>query len=249
MYTIFLKPFNRADSGFSPNVGNGFSARSPSDIADENALFVYRIYRSIQGESSYAGLPCTFVRLTGCNLRCRWCDTPEAFANGVPMSVEQVLSAVEQLATSLVEITGGEPLLQAAARPVMRSLCESGKTVLLETSGERDISGVDPRVRRIMDLKPPSSGESHRMRWQNVELLTPNDEVKFVLSDRGDYDWAREVIESRSLASRVHEVLLSCVYGQLDPRDLVQWVLADSLPVRVQLQLHKYIWGSEAKDV
>ena len=165
------------------------------------------------------------------------------------MSAEEVFKSIDGFATDLVEITGGEPLLQEAAKPLMRSLCDANKTVLLETSGERDISGIDPRVRRIVDLKPPSSGESHRMRWQNVELLTPNDEVKFVVFDRDDYQWARETINKFALLTRAKEVLMSCVYGELEPRHLVQWVLADNLHVRVQLQLHKYIWGAEAKDV
>lgn len=212
-------------------------------------LNLYRIFCSIQGESSFAGLPCTFVRLAGCNLRCRWCDTPEAREGGTKVSCRQVLIEVAQMDTDLVEITGGEPLLQPAVRPLMEALCESGKTVLVETNGERDISAIDPRVRRIVDIKTPSSGESHRVRWENLQLLTLHDELKFVLLDRADYEWARQVIQTRQLSSRVNEVLLGCVYGKLDPRDLVRWVLEDKLDVRVQLQLHKYIWGAGARDV
>jgi 7-carboxy-7-deazaguanine synthase len=245
----FSKPSEGVGTDSSRQVEQKPSAPRIACGDERENLFVYRIYRSIQGESSYAGLPCTFVRLAGCNLRCRWCDTPEAFASGVPMSVARVIKTVDESSSSLVEITGGEPLLQPAVKPLMRALCEGNKTVLLETSGERDIAGIDSRVRRIMDLKSPSSGESHRMRWQNIELLTQNDEVKFVLSDRDDYLWAREVIQSRRLFTRVKEVLVSCVHGTLDPRDLVGWILADGLPVRVQLQLHKYIWGPDARDV
>jgi 7-carboxy-7-deazaguanine synthase len=221
----------------------------PYGSAADQKLSVYRIYRSIQGESSYAGLPCALIRLAGCNLRCKWCDTPEAFSDGQPMTVSEILRSVESLGCELVEVTGGEPLLQEGARPLMQLLCEAQKTVLLETSGERDISGIDPRVFRIVDLKTPSSGESHRIRWKNLDVLTRKDEIKFVLADRDDYQWAREVISNQYLKTRVKEVLMSCVFGKLDPRNLVEWILSDGLAVRVQLQLHKYIWGGTAKDV
>lgn len=212
-------------------------------------LVVHEIYRSIQGESSFAGLPCTFVRLTGCNLRCSWCDTPQAFHGGTRMARQEVLDKALSMATPLVELTGGEPLLQAQTRPLMRELCDAGKRVLIETSGERDIAEIDPRVVRIMDLKAPGSGESARNRWQNIPLLTPNDEVKVVLLDRADYEWARDIIRRETLNERVREVLLSAVHGKLDTRHLVDWVLQDQLPVRVQLQLHKYIWGADAQGV
>ncbi len=212
-------------------------------------LVVHEIYRSIQGESSFAGLPCTFVRLTGCNLRCSWCDTPQAFHGGTRMARQEVLEKALSMATPLVELTGGEPLLQAQTRPLMRELCDAGKRVLIETSGERDIGEIDPRVVRIMDLKAPGSGENARNRWENLPLLTPNDEVKVVLLDRADYEWAREIIVRERLNERVREVLLSAVHGKLDTRHLVDWVLEDQLPVRVQLQLHKYIWGADAQGV
>ena len=212
-------------------------------------LVIHEIYRSIQGESSFAGLPCTFIRLTGCNLRCSWCDTPQAFHGGTRLSREAVLDQALALGTQLVELTGGEPLLQPQTRPLMKDLCEAGKTVLLETSGERDISDIDPRVVRIMDLKAPGSGESARNRWQNLPLLTKNDEVKFVLLDRADYAWAREIIVGEKLHEKVREVLLSAVHGKLETKQLVEWTLDDQLPVRVQVQLHKYIWGADAQGV
>jgi 7-carboxy-7-deazaguanine synthase len=160
-----------------------------------------------------------------------------------------VLEKALSFATQLVELTGGEPLLQPGAIPLLRELCDAGRTVLLETSGERDISGVDPRVHRIMDLKAPGSDESHGNRWENIEHLTERDEVKIVLADRADYDWAKGVIEEHRLADRVNAVLLSCVWGELDPKDLVRWVLEDRPPVRVQIQMHKVIWGAETQGV
>ncbi len=218
-------------------------------MEDSEHLRVHEIYESIQGESTFAGLPCTFVRLSRCNLRCRWCDTPQAFEGGVEMSRADVLDRVLSLGTPLVELTGGEPLLQAGAIPLLAELCDAGRTVLLETSGERDISKVDPRVHRIVDFKAPGSGESTKNRWANVELLTKRDEVKLVLADRADYEWAKEVIQTHQLADRVKAVLLSCVWGELDPKDLVQWVLKDKIPVRVQIQVHKVIWGADTEGV
>jgi 7-carboxy-7-deazaguanine synthase len=210
---------------------------------------IHEIYESIQGESTFAGLPCTFVRLSRCNLRCRWCDTPQAFEGGTQLPRAEVLEQALSFGTPLVELTGGEPLLQPGAIPLLKELCDAGRTVLLETSGERDISQVDPRVHRIMDLKAPGSDESQRNRWENIEHLTPRDEVKVVLSDRADYEWAKAAIEEHDLATRVNAVLLSCVWGELDPKDLVQWVLEDHLPVRVQMQMHKVIWGADAQGV
>ncbi len=218
-------------------------------MEDSEHLRVHEIYESIQGESTFAGLPCTFVRLSRCNLRCRWCDTPQAFEGGVEMSRADVLDRVLSLGTPLVELTGGEPLLQAGAIPLLAELCDADRTVLLETSGERDISKVDPRVHRIVDFKAPGSGESTKNRWANVELLTKRDEVKLVLADRADYEWAKEVIQTHQLADRVKAVLLSCVWGELDPKDLVQWVLKDKIPVRVQIQVHKVIWGADTEGV
>ena len=210
---------------------------------------IHEIYESIQGESTFAGLPCTFVRLSRCNLRCRWCDTPQAFEGGTQLSRADVLEKALSFGTPLIELTGGEPLLQAGAFPLLRELCDSGRTVLLETSGERDISEVDPRVHRIMDLKAPGSDESHRNRWENIEHLTQRDEVKVVLADRADYEWAKGIIEEHGLVERVNAVLLSCVWGELGPKDLGQWVLEDHLPVRVQIQMHKVIWDADTQGV
>ena len=215
----------------------------------EDSLVVHEIYASVQGESTHAGLPCTFVRLTGCNLRCVWCDTPQAFHGGTRMSRSDVLAAALALGTPLVELTGGEPLLQPAVFPLMRELCDAGRTVLVETSGEADVSRVDPRVHKIMDLKCPGSGESHRNRWSNLEAITPRDELKFVLADRTDYEWMRAAIHDRSLATRTPHLLASTVFGKLAAKDLVAWVLEDKLPVRVQLQMHKYIWSPDATGV
>ncbi len=215
----------------------------------DDLLVIHEIYASIQGESSFAGLPCTFVRTTGCNLRCSWCDTPQAFHGGEKLSRAEVLVRALAFDTPLVELTGGEPLLQPAVFPLMAELCDAGKTVLIETSGERDISPVDPRVHRIMDLKAPGSGEESKNRWENLTYLTLRDEVKFVLTDRADYDWARDVVSRESLATRVKHVLFSPVHGVLDPQELVAWTLADKLPVRVNLQLHKYVWGAQTQGV
>jgi 7-carboxy-7-deazaguanine synthase len=217
--------------------------------ADLGSLVVHEIYRSIQGETSFAGRPCTLVRLSACNLRCTWCDTQAAFSGGQRRPRQEVLAEALAHGTPLVLVTGGEPLLQPAVLPLMTELCDAGRTVLLETSGERDIVGVDPRVHRIMDLKAPGSGESQRNRWSNLEHLTQRDQLKIVVLDRSDYEWARDAIVREGLCARVGEVLLSCVHGQLDPRQLVSWVLQDALDVRVQLQLHKYIWGAEATGV
>lgn len=165
------------------------------------------------------------------------------------MERAEVLQRALSFGTPLVEVTGGEPLLQPGAFPLLRELCDAGRTVLLETSGERDISGVDPRVHRIVDLKAPGSGESHRNRWENIDFLTRRDEVKIVLADRIDYEWAKSIVRERRLADRVNAVLLGCVWGELDPKDLVQWVLQDKLPVRIQTQIHKVIWGPETQGV
>ena len=218
-------------------------------MADPDQTRIHEIYESIQGESTFAGLPCAFVRLSRCNLRCRWCDTPQAFEGGTQLPRADVLKQALSFGTPLVELTGGEPLLQPGAIPLLQELCDSGRTVLLETSGERDISEVDPRVHRIMDLKAPGSDESHRNRWENIDHLTVRDEVKIVLSDRADYDWAKRVIEEHALTDRVNAVLLSCVWGELDPKDLVRWVLEDRLPVRVQIQMHKVIWDADTEEV
>ncbi|MFO0612621.1 MAG: radical SAM protein [Polyangiaceae bacterium] len=215
----------------------------------EDTLVVHEIYRSVQGESTFVGVPCAFVRLVGCNLRCSWCDTPQAFYGGKRMPRGEVLAEALALGTPLVELTGGEPLLQPGARVLLRELCDAGKTVLVETSGEADVSGVDGRVHKIMDLKAPGSNESHRNRWSNLAHIGARDEIKFVLKDRGDYEWMRATIAERALPSLGATLLASPVWGALDPKDLVAWVLEDALPVRVQVQLHKVIWGRDAQGV
>jgi 7-carboxy-7-deazaguanine synthase len=215
----------------------------------EDTLVIHEIYASIQGESTFAGLRCAFVRTTGCNLRCTWCDTPQAFHGGARMPRADVLAQALALGTPLVELTGGEPLLQPGVFPLLTELCDAGRTVLVETSGEADVSRVDPRVHKIMDLKCPGSGESHRNRWSNLEHLGPNDEIKFVLADRTDYEWMRAAVRERSLAQRTRALLASTVFGKLAARDLVSWVLEDALPVRVQLQMHKYIWAPDTTGV
>lgn len=227
----------------------GRTRAQSSPAVKEETLVVHEIYKSVQGESTFVGVPCAFVRLTGCNLRCAWCDTPQAFYKGTRKKRGEVLAEALALGTPLVELTGGEPLLQPGTIPLLRELCDAGRTVLLETSGEADVSRVDPRVHKIMDLKAPGSGESHRNRWENLEHLTARDEIKFVLAGREDYDWMRAVIRDRDLAARGLTLLASCVWGKLAPKDLVAWVLEDALPVRVQVQLHKVIWGAEAQGV
>ncbi|MCC6680285.1 MAG: radical SAM protein [Phycisphaeraceae bacterium] len=225
-------------------------------------LKINEIFFSIQGESTRAGEPCVFVRLTGCHLRCGYCDTEYAFYEGRMWSVHEVLAEVEKIGRGcrLVEVTGGEPLLQPAVHPLMTRLCDVGHTVLLETSGACDIAPCDRRVVRIMDLKTPGSGQVERNLWSNIEQLTRRDEVKFVLCDRGDYDWMKSVLTEHNLPQRVAAVLVSAVHdvpqgrelpgsAGLSLRDLSQWVLADGLPVRVQVQLHKLIWDPQARGV
>jgi 7-carboxy-7-deazaguanine synthase len=215
----------------------------------EDTLVIHEIYSSIQGESTFAGLPCTFVRTTGCNLRCVWCDTPQAFYGGTRMDRSEVLAKALSFRTPLVELTGGEPLLQPGVLPLMSELCDAGRTVLIETSGEADVSPVDARVHKVMDLKCPGSGESHRNRWANLPYVTRKDEIKFVLADRADYDWMRAAIAEHRLVDRTPNLLASTVFGRLAPRDLARWVLEDALPVRVQLQMHKYVWPPDATGV
>jgi len=212
-------------------------------------LVVNEIFFSIQGESTLAGRPCAFVRLTGCSLRCVWCDTQYAFHEGRRMTVGEIVEAVGALGGDLVEITGGEPLLQEGVYALMNELLARAMTVMIETSGALDIGRIDPRVIRVVDLKCPASGESARNLWSNIELLTRRDEVKFVLSDRADYEWAREMIRRHDLAARVNAVLMSCAFGRLEPARLAAWILADRLPVRLQLQAHKYIWPPDARGV
>ncbi|MDR1191440.1 MAG: 7-carboxy-7-deazaguanine synthase QueE [Verrucomicrobiales bacterium] len=212
-------------------------------------LTVNEIFHSIQGESTFAGRPCVFVRLTGCDLRCVWCDTAYAYHEGAPLSVGEILAAVARYDCPLVEVTGGEPLLQAGTPLLLTALVERGYEVLLETGGHCDIAGVDPRVIRIVDLKCPDSGMCGRNRWANLASLTASDEVKCVLASRADYEWAREQVRRHDLAGKARAVLFSTVSGRLDPRQLAEWLLADRLPVRMQLQLHKYIWPRQQRGV
>jgi 7-carboxy-7-deazaguanine synthase len=215
----------------------------------ERVLTINEIYASIQGESSYAGRPCVFVRLTACDLRCSWCDTPYAFHEGRKQSLDTVLAEVERLGWPLVELTGGEPLLQDEVYPLMQSLLDRGHTVLLETGGHRSTERVPEAVVTILDVKCPGSGESHRNDWSNLERLRPHDEVKFVVKDRRDYEFARDVLAKFQLAERVVAIHLSPVHGVLHPRVLSEWVLEERLPVRVQVQLHKYVWDPSARGV
>ena len=213
-------------------------------------LRITEVFYSIQGESTWAGLPCTFVRLTGCPLRCSWCDTAYAFHGGQRKTFDEIMEEVGRHPTKLVEITGGEPLSHPGSLRLADLLLEAGYTVLVETSGAFDISGLDPRVHRIMDLKCPGSGEERRNLWTNLDHLTERDEVKFVIADRADYEWARDVIRERGLDRRVREgavraLLISPVWGRIDLEALAGWALEDGLPVRFQVQLHKLIWGPE----
>jgi 7-carboxy-7-deazaguanine synthase len=212
-------------------------------------LTVNEIFHSIQGESTLAGAPCVFVRLTACDLRCTWCDTPYAFYEGHKMSVDDVLEAVDRYGCPLVEVTGGEPLLQPDVYPLMTRLLERGKTVMLETGGHRSLADVPPGVVRIMDVKCPGSGEAVKNHWANLGLLTRADQVKFVLKDRADYEFARDVVEREALPGRVAAVLFSPVHGVLHPRQLAEWILADRLRVRLQLQAHKFIWPPDTRGV
>ena len=212
-------------------------------------LTINEIFYSVQGESSYAGRPCVFVRLTACDLRCSWCDTPYAFHEGAKRSLENILEEVEAFACPLVEVTGGEPLLQEDVYPLMERLLEDGRTVLLETGGHRSTARVPDRVVTILDVKCPGSGESGKNDWSNLDRLRPHDEVKFVVKDRADYEYARDVIARHDLATRAAAVHVSPVHGVMNARTLSEWVLADKLPVRVQLQLHKYIWDPATRGV
>ena len=221
---------------------------SDEQVQRPRRLRVNEIFHSIQGESTFAGRPCAFVRLTGCQMRCAWCDTEYAFHEGSWMTVDEILERVAAYDCPLVEVTGGEPLLQPAVHPLMTALCDAGHEVLLETGGGLDISAVDPRVRRIVDVKCPGSGEAANNRWENLDGLRPSDEVKFVVADRADYDWAKEVIERRALAGRC-PVHVSPVHGRVDLAALAGWILEDRLPVRLSLQLHKLVWNPSARGV
>ena len=215
----------------------------------KETLTVNEIYHSIQGESTWAGQPCVFVRVTFCDLRCNYCDTEYAFYEGKKQTLDEIVAAVAGFRCPLVEITGGEPLLQKNVLPLMTMLADAGHTVLLETSGAHDISKVDPRVHRIMDLKTPGSGECERNLFSNLEHLTERDEVKFVIGSREDYQWSREQLQRYELNKRCRAVLFSPIFGRIDPREIVEWILADRLPVRFQLQMHKFIWTPTQRGV
>ena len=212
-------------------------------------LTVNEIFHSIQGESTHAGRPCVFIRLTACDLRCSWCDTPYAFHEGQKMSVDDVLGRVRGFGCDVVEITGGEPLLQQEVYPLMQRLLDDGRTVMLETGGHVSVDRVPDRVIRVIDVKCPGSGESEKNHWPNLDQLRPADEVKFVIKDRTDYEYARGVVATHQLVGRCAAVLFSPVHGVQDARQLAEWVLADRLAVRVQLQTHKYIWDPTTRGV
>jgi 7-carboxy-7-deazaguanine synthase len=212
-------------------------------------LTINEIFHSIQGESTHAGRPCVFVRLTACDLRCSWCDTTYAFHEGRKMSVEEVVGQVRDFGCDLVEITGGEPLLQKDVYPLMQRLLDEGRSVLLETGGHLSVAMVPAGVVRVIDVKCPGSGESAKNHWPNLELLSRTDEVKFVVLDRADYEYARDVVARHDLAARCAAVHFSPVHGVLDAQQLAEWVLQDRLAVRVQLQLHKFIWHPDTRGV
>ncbi len=205
-------------------------------------LRVTEVFLSLQGESRSAGFPTAFIRLTGCPLRCRYCDTEYAFTGGEPWTLAELLAEVAQFGVRHVCVTGGEPLAQKGCLPLLARLCDAGYEVSLETGGSLDISGVDRRVTRVMDIKTPGSGEAASNRWENIELLTTMDQVKFVICSRDDYDWSKAVMDKHGLSQRC-EVLFSPSHGQVDARELADWVVADRLPARFQLQLHKLLWG------
>jgi len=212
-------------------------------------LTINEIFHSIQGESTYAGAPCVFVRLTACDLRCAWCDTPYAFTRGEKRTVAEVVEAAAAFGCPLVEITGGEPLLQDDVYPLMEALRDRGMTVLLETGGHISLDRVPAGIVKIVDVKCPASGESARNHWPNLGLLGPADQVKFVIQDRADYEFARRILDEHRLAAACAAVLFSPVHGVLEPRELAAWILADRLPVRLQLQVHKVVWGAHARGV
>jgi len=225
-----------------------------------DTLRINEVFFSIQGESTWTGAPCVFVRLSGCHLRCAWCDTEYSFREGASRPIHELVEEVCGHDSTLVEVTGGEPLLQPRVHDLIRALADRGRTVLVETSGACDIRPLDPRSIAILDVKCPGSGESNRNLWSNLDHLRPRDEVKFVIGDRNDYEYAREVIDRHALADRCAALLLSPVHEQprgleisgspgLSPRQLAEWILADRLPVRLQLQIHKLIWGRDVRGV
>lgn len=219
----------------------------PRRREDARTVVVKEIYVSLQGESSHAGILCTFVRLTGCHLRCTYCDSEFAFKGGTRKSIDEVVREVEAAGAPMVEVTGGEPLLQPGVYPLMEALLQRGFKVLLETSGAIDVRLVPPAVHKIVDLKAPTSGESDRNDLRNFESMNANDELKLVLGSREDYEWARQMIREHRLGEKPFGLLYSTVYGKLSPTDLAEWIIADRLPGRMQLQLHKYLWDPNAR--
>jgi 7-carboxy-7-deazaguanine synthase len=221
----------------------------PHRVPTADSVVVKEIYLSLQGESSHQGLLCSFVRLTGCHLRCSYCDSAFAFHGGERLRVADVVERVRALGAPRVEVTGGEPLLQPGVYPLMEQLLDAGLTVLLETSGAIDVRLVPPRVHKIVDLKTPSSGESDRNDLRVLDSMTGRDELKFVIGTREDYTWARSLLAQHRLPARPFGLLFSCVHGVLAPRTLAEWILADRLPVRFQLQQHKFVWDPDARGV
>ena len=217
--------------------------RAKDDQSSTLTLRLTEVFLSLQGETSRTGLPTVFIRLAGCPLRCRWCDTTYSFQGGETVTLGSLLERVADFGVPTVCVTGGEPLAQKNCLPMLAALCDAGYSVSLETSGALDVSKVDSRVSRIVDIKPPESGEVARNRWENIAHLTPHDEIKFVLANRADYEWAREVIRTRKLA-QICPVLFSPVQGELAPASLAEWIIDDRLPVRLQVQLHKVLWGN-----
>ena len=211
-------------------------------------IIINEIFFSIQGESTRTGLPCIFIRLTSCDLRCAWCDTTYAFQEGTEMNIDEIIKKVETYRCRLVEITGGEPLLQPNVHRLMKNLCDKNYELLIETGGHRDISGIDPRVKRIMDIKCPGSSMEKRNRWENIKVLTAQDEVKFVIAHETDYVWAKEVITTYRLPE-LCTVLMSPAFGLIENRTLAEWILRDQLNVQFQIQLHKYIWDPVTRGV
>lgn len=214
-------------------------------MSSNDSLRISEIFFSLQGETSRVGLPTVFVRLTGCPLRCNYCDTTYAFSGGESMTLDAILAEVARHAPRYVTVTGGEPLAQKNCLLLLRALCDAGYEVSLETGGALDVSGVDARVVKVLDIKTPASGEAERNLWSNLEHLDPHDEIKFVLCDEADYQWAKQVMIERKLAQRC-AVLFSPAQGQLKPKDVAEWILRDRLPVRLQVQLHRLLWGNEA---
>jgi 7-carboxy-7-deazaguanine synthase len=216
----------------------------------EEKLLVTEIFLSIQGESTWMGCPCTFIRLTGCPLRCTYCDTAYAFSGGTKLKISEIIEKVENFGCRLVEVTGGEPLAQKGTVHLLEELVERQYTVLLETSGALAVKDVPPQVHKIMDIKTPTSGESENNKWENLDFLSSHDEIKFVIGDRSDYDWAKNICSQYALTSKVKAVLFSPVFGRLNPQTLVSWLLEDRLfEIRFQLQLHKYIWHPDTRGV